>query len=126
MNNKDILISILEKAINNGYNCAWWLCEFNVCDSKGDGLYFSECANLKVALEKLDWHKKTFNKRPAKLWINPKIEFYYQIIFSHEFAKAFWGEDFYEITDARRRKWQYHLHQMILEKEPLKYLEKFL
>jgi len=38
------------------------------------------------------------------------------IIFSHKFAKAFWGEE----------EWGYQLQQMVLEKEPLKYLEKFL
>ena len=38
------------------------------------------------------------------------------IIFSHDFAKAFWGED----------AWQIRLQQQVLEKEPIKYLEKFL
>jgi len=69
------------------------------------------------------------------------------IIFSHEFAKAFWGKyphSFYshsmqghndgDICDCGEEQsgdwtkycWQYHLQQMIIEKEPLKYLEKFL
>ena len=62
------------------------------------------------------------------------------LIFSHEFAKAFWGTEsqltrtryLYEHRDFKLRKeifiqdWQYHLQQMVLEKEPLKYLEKFL
>lgn len=61
---------------------------------------------------------------------------YYRDIFSHDFAKAFWGEKTktdriydcdYEIVDDRSLPaWQYHLQQMVLEKEPLKYLEKFL
>lgn len=38
------------------------------------------------------------------------------LIFSHDFARAFWGE-----KDYRK-----HLVLMVLEKEPLKYLEKFL
>ena len=45
------------------------------------------------------------------------------IIFSHEFAKAFWKKDkreWYEVG------WQYHLQEMVLEEEPLKYIEKFL
>ncbi len=51
------------------------------------------------------------------------------IIFSHDFAKAFWG--FEEIDDSEGEfgtitAWEHHLQQMILEKEPLKYLEKFL
>lgn len=76
------------------------------------------------------------------------------IIFSHDFAKAFWGEEIcdeycpcnleYRVAkfiyvpdenypDGIHRKygqsmknWEYHLQQMVLEEEPLKYLEKFL
>jgi len=71
---------------------------------------------------------------------------YYSIIFSHDFAKAFWGigkpvmidgQEFYrfkwinivgEKTDSAYHltAWQYHLQQMVLEEEPIKYLEKFL
>ncbi len=67
------------------------------------------------------------------------FEIYYNI-FSHEFAKAFWGEGRIEHKDVmisqtydvsswvqnNFKKWEYHLQQMILDKEPLKYLEKFL
>ena len=65
---------------------------------------------------------------------------YYQMIFSHEFAKAFWGEEketyYEEWKDSTgylegnggyyQSNWQHHLQQMVLCKEPLKYLEKFL
>lgn len=69
---------------------------------------------------------------------------FYRDIFSHDFAKAFWGEaylsdsEWYRINifnpakfthyteDISIKSWQYHLQQMVLEKEPLKYLEKFL
>lgn len=81
---------------------------------------------------------------------------YYRIIFSHDFAKAFWGEESickdgsnwedylkgclaggmskeeaeidWEIDEDcfRIPYWQYHLQRMVLDKEPLKYLEKFL
>lgn len=63
---------------------------------------------------------------------------YYALIFSHDFAKAFFGEelveeDFYEAVPydegyekLRLPAWKYHLQQMVLEKEPLKYLSKFL
>ena len=52
----------------------------------------------------------------------------YWTIFSHDFAKAFWGE---EMINAENRfymgsRWTYHLQKMVLEKEPLEYLEKFL
>lgn len=39
-----------------------------------------------------------------------------EIIFSHDFAEAFWKD----------LDWQAHLQEMVLEENPLKYLEKFL
>ena len=55
------------------------------------------------------------------------------IIFSHEFAKAFWGEKhmYYEGKNAddmigNQKAYIYHLQEMVKEEEPLKYLEKFL
>lgn len=70
---------------------------------------------------------------------------HYCIIFNHDFAKAFFGEKdkfckycmikieigamHYSNCPYKSINidyWQYHLQQMILEKEPLKYIEKFL
>lgn len=69
---------------------------------------------------------------------------YYPIIFSHDFAKAFWGEEWYTeqspeqsnkayYTDSfdtdnvmfQGMAYTYHLQQMILAKDPLKYIEKY-
>ncbi len=67
----------------------------------------------------------------------------YKYMFSHDFAKAFWGEvdvcsecgisihscseDCYSNNNTPTMKsYKYHLQQMVLCKEPLKYLEKFL
>ena len=54
-------------------------------------------------------------------------------MFRHDFAKAFWGEkwDYFDGYDKggvlfAERLWQHHLQIMVLEKEPLKYLEKYL
>ncbi len=93
---------------------------------------------LKKAIEKAE--KNGFNS----------VDFYYdyggidfdtndvsKYIFSHDFAKAFWGEEriidpnFYiyhngEYFSSEPKEWAYHLRQMVLEKEPLKYLEKFI
>lgn len=56
---------------------------------------------------------------------------HYKIIFSHDFAKAFWGEkktlkELKKDLIGYHLRWQYHLTQMVLELEPLLYLEKFL
>lgn len=57
----------------------------------------------------------------------------YWTIFDHSFAKAFWKNyiptDESEIPnnkEARKHYWKYHLALMVLEEEPIKYLEKFL
>jgi len=67
-----------------------------------------------------EWWKDTFHQEG-------NFKRYYAIIFSHDFAKAFWGEETIGIDDISQiPTWQYHLQQMVLEKEPLKYIEKFL
>lgn len=73
----------------------------------------------------------------------------YGFIFSHDFAKAFWKLQDLEDCYACKRKvvskgyataccgwvheneidgevWQYHLQRMVLEKDPIRYLEKYL
>ena len=51
-----------------------------------------------------------------------------KIIFSHDFAKAFWGDKNYLDPDRAYYipAWKHHLQQIVLEEKPLKYLEKFL
>ena len=67
---------------------------------------------------------------------------YFVHIFSHDFAEAFWKDEPSLETRhesvreygyhrgfgrfVRREAWQFHLQQMVLEEEPLKYLERFL
>ena len=53
----------------------------------------------------------------------------FDIIFSHSFAKAIWGEE--DFTDGKTvfanfKAWRWHLQQMVIKEEPLKYLERFL
>ncbi len=60
----------------------------------------------------------------------------FEIIFSHDFAKTFWKDDKYpfgkkcpiypEMNCAEALGWKRHLEIMVREKEPLKYIEKFL
>lgn len=50
----------------------------------------------------------------------------YWIIFSHSFLKTFFGESKTSRFTTNRPEWQYHAQQMVLEKEPIKYIEKYL
>lgn len=56
-------------------------------------------------------------------------------IFSIDFAKAFWGEENIEFNDcpeceypgwSDKPAWKFHLQKIVLESNPLSYLEKFL
>ena len=110
MRNKQILKKAIEKAVKSGMPDLF----------KGEGTPFSKYADY-------DW--------------KCLIDFgYKEIIFSHDFAKSFWGEetkhqlmhpetvyvDWVKDIHACKPAWQYHLQIVVLEKEPLKYLKKFL
>jgi len=110
MDKETILKKAIEKATKNGYS----ICGEKGCDCFPKGYKWSD-----TMIE--------------GGWDNPP--FYYQVIFSHDFAKAFWGEEdcgfsgcpfceypgYYEIAN-----WQYHLQQMVLEEDPIDYLSKFI
>ena len=68
---------------------------------------------------------------------------YYIVIFSHSFTKAFWGEELVCDFCGKALKlceqklycgvgsqgiecWDFHIQKMVRDKEPLKYLERFL
>lgn len=70
-----------------------------------------------------------------------ELKQYYSLIFSKDFAKAFWqvmcnschGEKQGTLWECGRcdttgytSNWKWHLQQMVLEEEPLKYIAKFL
>lgn len=64
--------------------------------------------------------------------------YYYHIIFSHDFAKALWGEEPHYIhggyfsekdwhpdnvpMPVSYSHWQYHLQNMVIAEDPIKYL----
>ncbi len=56
----------------------------------------------------------------------------YGLIFSHDFAKAFWGEErvYYKrgggVLEYHEPAWTYHLKRMVIQKNSIKYLEQFL
>ena len=109
MDNKEILLKAILKAEETGYKYYW----------QG---YTSNHTDIYCDIAEKDIK-------------NPSI-----IIFSHDFAKAFWGENKIQHADIllgktydvsswvqnNFKRWEYHLQQMVLCEEPLKYLEKFL
>jgi len=91
--------SILKKAIEKAVENGWN--EYDYYDTKKENINFI-----------LNDHER------------PEL---FTIIFSHDFAKAFWGTE--RKTKGKwfiGEMWQLHLREMVLEEEPLKYIEKFL
>jgi len=120
MTNKQILKRAIEKAIGGGF-----LTPMEKIEVKR---YPTKVSDLKIYIY-------------GNGYIPSPMEFnIYNVIFSHNFAKAFWGEEKiepYEKYDPYTGgicpqpnkfcfKWQYHLQQMVLEEDPIKYLEQFL
>lgn len=161
MTNKEILEKCIEKVVQNGYR------------KPGVTIHFYKELE-KTCEREAHWYIETHS--------------YFQVIFSHEFAEAFWGKETYynkkpnqiylyqewyspkgimgkslNLTEkefikkfnrrelnkiqknnggvigkyedwscsnywdrCKKEGWRYHLQRMILEKEPLKYLRKFL
>ena len=86
---------------------------------------------LKKAMEKTGiFSKDHIESMPDHI---PNNNNYYFIIFDHIFAKAFFGSGQKEyFWDGKSGfsitmvAWKWHLQQMVLEENPLKYLSKFL
>lgn len=81
--------------------------------------------------------KKAIEKAEKNDYKCPDVQgYYFEIIYSHEFAKAFWGEEIkhehFKFTDGKEHNcgcdtwWEYHLQKMVISEDPIKYLEAFL
>jgi len=86
-------------------------------------------------------NKQTILKKAVEKAVNrgyepnyKKVLAHQEIIFSHDFAKAFWNKETKEAEAFQKETggtylhtdWRHYLQRMVLEKEPLLYLEKFL
>lgn len=69
-------------------------------------------------------------KRAADDWLKSVRAFgHYTLngfLFSHDFAKAFWGEEIENYGESDGVAWKINLQVMVLEENPIKYLEKFI
>jgi|SRR5215204_3016747 len=108
-NKEDILRKAIEKAEANGFSLCDW------CGIKEDS--FSDL-------------KGKFAKWSLLDDVN-----YRMLLFSHDFAKAFWGENDKAVvqkggvetsSEQLAPVWQYHLQQLVLEPDPINYLASFL
>lgn len=110
--NEQILEKAIEKALKNGWN------ELEMWSD-----------SIEVSVDKTKRNRK-------RIWItyeegDGECINLFDLIFSHEFAKAFFGTDCYLcdtlIThDGCFPTYKYHLQQMVIEPDPIQYLAKFL
>jgi hypothetical protein len=108
LNNKEIIVKAFRK------------CKLNVQSYFHNNYFVGLSENGDIILESLAVHvdaEGIYNEYPSEFIVSINV-----IIFSHSFAKAFWGEEKYTGIYC----WQHHLQMMVLEEEPLKYLEKWL
>ena len=111
MKKEQILRKAIKKAIENG-----WDSDFGHPDNWNYDELF-ECL----------WDFTNDDEARIEIHIN-------RFIFSHDFAKAFWGEENHECDNCRcyiegscdcKEMYLYHLQQLALSKDRIKYLEKF-
>ncbi len=146
MTEEQILKKAIEKAVKNGWE-TWWtpyLKENKEKRLKAVLKYTNTLEGIAVQITGYgDESWDGYSKGGLLDWSNGFVISVLKpesIIFSHSFAKAFWGEtsavcaackfdnipDCFCLDKKLILKWQYHLQQMVLEKEPIKYLEKFI
>lgn len=114
MKQEQILKKVIEKAVENGWDFDNWL------------------------IEKWSFPKdfRTAGTIP-EVNVNDMIDgairiisksYYVNIIFSHDFAKAFWGEEEARVfgKPVGKKVWEIEIQQLALAKDRLAYLSKFL
>ena len=136
MTDEEILRKVIEKAIRGGYKFSSNPTSWRVTKSFESRLFGVELTAMHDGI---------------KLTCVLPLEMF---IYTHDFAKAFWDEEEISIDGLTKKqvfekvkdnyvdydefefdwgteidtieRWQYHLSKMVLEKERLKYLERFL
>ena len=109
--------------------------QVNVCVGTKSGLTsmvdhkpILECAikkavNSGLRLDRVDMLDTP--KEVAEWALNPFYPHWPSLLFSHAFAKALWGEDKTYPGGQEKSEllsWQYHLQQMVISEDPIKYL----
>lgn len=85
MTQEDKLKAVIEKVIGNGFRLS-------------DG----EKPEFEICLDRQQWLQV--------LWDNDYYDGCYDLLFDHDFAKAFWG-----------KRWQHHLQQAVTREDSINY-----
>ena len=103
---------VLEKAITKAIDSGWYP--------------YNDTDHIPTPEHILDWFEVNDNYGHA--------DFYKLFIFSHDFAKALWGDDKIGVFntptngtyrwDDPRKLWKYHLQNMVISEDPIQYLKE--
>lgn len=105
---QEIFAKILDKVEKMGYNKHVGMLPIFLCGGKKTG-HNTEEKELKKLSNKILYSQKE------------------KIVYSHEFARAFWGEGNLEDRElGRYPEWLWHLQVMVSTGDPISYLEEFL
>ena len=127
MTNEQILEKAIEKAMKNGFKgtfpeCKTGIaCEAQSLESDGDCVYTTIFSH--------DFAKAFWKKEMAHYKLTCNVcgnSFNFIDEFYNPKYCSDCGNKLKKIIEYKTDAWQYHLQQMVLEKEPLKYIEKFL
>lgn len=122
MSNQQILEKAIQQAIDGGWRPGWqdrrpvvrWGAQYAEDYDVGEGVMIS------------GYHAKS----NASMWFFPLKE----LIYDHDFAKALWGDGLVTFNtrlsnghvqswQAESPAWQYHLQMMVIDADPIAYLE---
>jgi hypothetical protein len=121
MTNQEILTKAIDKAIAGGWNAETGD-EYQVFARKYDINHKEEVVG-RLFIRSISSHSMSSYLHTPE-----------QIIFSHDFAKSIWGEEILlawgyspmitvgEPHSTKIFEWQYHLQQMVIADDPIKYL----
>lgn len=128
---EETIKAIIEKAIKNGYSQIEDTPENREEYTDED---FDECNNFEVCLDRCHFYMIK--------WTDDYYDGLRDVIFSHDFAKAFFGKDIvreelYYCDKEKgieekwsdyigREAWVYHLKKMAISEDPIVYLSKFI
>ena len=114
MDQAQILKKALDKAIKNG----WEFMGYKNWDEYLVASHFEGQAKDQITTVALWWTKKVHHMEKIR-WET--------IVYRHDFAKAFWGEEpTKNEMGGHWPAWKVYIQEMVIEEEPIKYLEKFL
>ena len=114
MTNEQILLAAIKKAEENGYDSLYDIDFGNFIKEKGYTWQYGE---------------DKWSNRNQDIHIN-------EILFDHEFAKAFWGEQYVVIanskdnsnweTEFEGENWEHELQKMAISEDRIQYLKQYL